>query len=88
MHYSTQGFLGFNEFVLAMQIISLAHSENEITANILKNTDLENISPPAMEGLDEMISTGRCSPIKKGHIQMANRLEHRWSHLSGTIYPP
>ena len=49
-----------------MQIISLAQSENEITADILKNTDLENISPPAMEGLDEMISTGGRSPIKKG----------------------
>ena len=55
-----------------MQIISLAQSENEITADILKNTDLENISPPAMEGLDEMISTGRRSPIKKGQIQMAH----------------
>lgn len=61
-----QGFLGFKEFVMAMQIISLAQSGNEITADILKNTDLENISPPAMEGLDEMISKGRRSPIKKG----------------------
>jgi len=61
-----QGFLGFKEFVMAMQIISLAQSGNEITADILKNTDLEMISPPAMEGLDEMISKGRRSPIKKG----------------------
>lgn len=61
-----QGFLGFKEFVMAMQIISLAQSGNEITADILKNTDLEMISPPAMEGLDEMISKGRRSPNKKG----------------------
>lgn len=61
-----QGFLGFKEFVMAMQIISLAQSGTEITADILKNTDLENISPPAMEGLDEMISKGKRSPIKKG----------------------
>lgn len=61
-----QGFLGFKEFVMAMQIISLAQSGNEITADILKNTDLEMISPPAMEGLDEMISKGRRSPMKKG----------------------
>ena len=32
----------------------------------MKNTGLEMINPPTMEGLDEMISKGRHSPIKKG----------------------
>ena len=70
-----------------MQIISLAQSENEITANILKNTDLENISPPAMEGLDEMISTGRRSPIKKeadsnGTSTRAQMESAQWYNIS------
>ncbi|XP_057816322.1 EH domain-containing protein 1 isoform X2 [Cryptomeria japonica] len=59
-----QGFLGFKEFVTAMQIISLAQKGTEVTADILKNTEVENISPPAMEGLDELLSRRRSSPLK------------------------
>ncbi|OAE25634.1 hypothetical protein AXG93_4604s1030 [Marchantia polymorpha subsp. ruderalis] len=51
-----QGFLGFKEFVTAMQVISLAQTGNPITADMLKETDTENISPPNMEGLDELIA--------------------------------
>ncbi|KAH9298189.1 hypothetical protein KI387_029871, partial [Taxus chinensis] len=59
-----QGFLGFKEFVMAMQIISLAQNGTEVTADILKNTELETINPPQMEGLDELISRRKSSPIK------------------------
>eukprot|EP00249_Psilotum_nudum_P008143 c21071_g1_i1 orf=198-1829(+) len=60
-----QGFLGFQEFVTAMQIISLAQTGNDISADMLKCSETENISPPMMEGLAEMIA-------KKGSSQKAN----------------
>lgn len=51
-----QGFLSFKEFVSAMQVISLCQTGNAITPDILKNAELENISPPVMEGLDELLA--------------------------------
>eukprot|EP01018_Ginkgo_biloba_P014240 Gb_12846 [translate_table: standard] len=59
-----QGFLGFQEFVSAMQIISLGQIGNAITPDILKNAEVENISPPVMEGLDELLemTNGKQSP--------------------------
>nr|XP_024357896.1 EH domain-containing protein 1-like isoform X2 [Physcomitrium patens] len=46
-----QGFLGFKEFVSAMQVISLLQSGNDIGPDILKNADLEKIGAPTMVGL-------------------------------------
>jgi len=51
-----QGFLGFKEFVSAMQVISLAQAGRDINANMLKNADLNHISAPTMTGLDDLIS--------------------------------
>ncbi|KAM1762840.1 hypothetical protein ACFX12_005434 [Malus domestica] len=55
-----QGFLGFSEFVTAMQMISLAQ-EHELSPDILKTAgknllDWENIKPPVIEGLDDLIA--------------------------------
>ncbi|KDP20684.1 hypothetical protein JCGZ_21155 [Jatropha curcas] len=51
-----QGFLGFTEFILAMQLISLAQAGHEITSDILKTTcSIENIKPPLMEGIDALL---------------------------------
>ncbi|XP_022868101.1 EH domain-containing protein 2-like [Olea europaea var. sylvestris] len=33
-----QGFLGFKEFITAMQLISLAQEGNELTSDLLKST--------------------------------------------------
>ncbi|XP_004294399.1 PREDICTED: EH domain-containing protein 1 isoform X1 [Fragaria vesca subsp. vesca] len=52
-----QGFLGFTEFVAAMQLVSLAQAGNEITNDLLtRNADLENLKPPVMEGLDVLLA--------------------------------
>ncbi|KAJ7298040.1 hypothetical protein O6H91_Y020400 [Diphasiastrum complanatum] len=50
-----QGFLGFKEFVGAMQIISLAQTGHEVTGDMLKDKEIEDISTPNMEGLDDLL---------------------------------
>ncbi|KAM5585464.1 EH domain-containing protein 1 [Rosa sericea] len=52
-----QGFLGFTEFIAAMQLVSLAQAGHEITNDLLtSNADLENLKPPVMEGLDVLLA--------------------------------
>ncbi|KAK9938659.1 hypothetical protein M0R45_015383 [Rubus argutus] len=52
-----QGFLGFTEFIAAMQLVSLAQAGHEITHDILNsNVDLENLKPPVMDGLDALLA--------------------------------
>lgn len=46
-----QGYLGFYEFMTAMQLVSLAQAGNEISQDTLSNADLERLQPPTMEGL-------------------------------------
>ncbi|XP_047315448.1 EH domain-containing protein 1-like [Impatiens glandulifera] len=55
-----QGFLGFKEFVTAMQIVSVAQGGHDITIDIL-NEDFENVKPPLMDGLDEQLARRRRS---------------------------
>nr|KJB13767.1 hypothetical protein B456_002G093200 [Gossypium raimondii] len=51
-----QGFLGFKEFVFAMQLVSLAQEGHQISHDLLNgDVDFENIKPPVMEGLDALI---------------------------------
>ncbi|TYI03220.1 hypothetical protein ES332_A11G321500v1 [Gossypium tomentosum] len=51
-----QGYLGFKEFVIAMQLVSLVQDGNELSHDILMgDVDFENVKPPKMEGLDELI---------------------------------
>ncbi|XP_043692148.1 EH domain-containing protein 1-like isoform X2 [Telopea speciosissima] len=58
-----QGFLGFNDFVVAMQLIALAQAGHEITQDALsKEVDPENIKTPVMEGLDVLLAKSRRSP--------------------------
>ncbi|XP_043690374.1 EH domain-containing protein 1-like isoform X2 [Telopea speciosissima] len=65
-----QGFLGFNEFIIAMQLIALAQAGNEIKQDILrKEVDPENIEPPVMEGLDVLLAKSRHSP-KKAELEV------------------
>lgn len=51
-----QGFLGFREFITAMQLVALAQAGNEITQDLLTHAELEHIEPPSMEGLDTLLS--------------------------------
>lgn len=58
-----QGYLGFQEFIIAMQVVSLAQSGHPITHDLLNSdVDLKNLKPPIMEGLDVLLA-------KKKHKQ-------------------
>ncbi|XP_073058896.1 EH domain-containing protein 1-like [Primulina eburnea] len=53
-----QGFLGFKEFITAMQLVSLAQAGHTLSSDILHaEVDFDNLHPPAMVGLDEAITT-------------------------------
>ncbi|KAG0554897.1 hypothetical protein M758_12G131500 [Ceratodon purpureus] len=66
-----QGFLGFKEFVSAMQVISLAQSGKDLSPNMLRNADLDSISAPTMVGLEELIEKRqqRTSPSSNGSFR-------------------
>ncbi|KAL9243478.1 hypothetical protein vseg_017361 [Gypsophila vaccaria] len=51
-----EGYLGFKQFVAAMQLISLAQAGHELTADLLSTADLEEIQLPVMEGLDTLLA--------------------------------
>ncbi|CAN4103984.1 unnamed protein product [Withania somnifera] len=54
-----QGFLSFREFVVSMQLVSLAQAGHAITSNLLNaDVDFQNLPPPAMEGLDVLLDEG------------------------------
>ncbi|KAK9057193.1 hypothetical protein SSX86_024560 [Deinandra increscens subsp. villosa] len=59
-----QGFLGFKEFVTAMQLISLAQAGHTVSSDLV-NSDInaQDLNPPAMEGLDILLSV-RSSQIE------------------------
>ncbi|XP_050371607.1 EH domain-containing protein 1 [Argentina anserina] len=50
-----QGFLGFTEFIAAMQLVSLAQAGHQITNDLLNRNALESLNPPVMEGLDVLL---------------------------------
>ncbi|KAF4380176.1 hypothetical protein G4B88_005633 [Cannabis sativa] len=65
-----QGYLGFGEFVAAMQLVSLAQTGLEITHDLLNsNVDFETLDPPVMEGLAELLSKKR-SPQKISELDL------------------
>ncbi|CAN6560596.1 unnamed protein product [Malus baccata var. baccata] len=65
-----QGYLGFSEFVAAMQLVSLAQAGHDITHGLLNsNVDLESLKPPVMEGLDALLLA------KKKHSHKSNENE-------------
>ncbi|RWR76284.1 EH domain-containing protein 1-like protein isoform X2 [Cinnamomum micranthum f. kanehirae] len=56
-----QGFLGLKEFITAMQLVAFAQAGNELSLDILKSADLENLEPPLMEGLDVLLNRNKSS---------------------------
>ncbi|KAB1215148.1 EH domain-containing protein 1 [Morella rubra] len=51
-----QGYLGFKEFIAAMQLVSLAQAGHAITHDLLNSdVDLDSLKPPVIEGLDALI---------------------------------
>lgn len=58
-----QGFLGFKEFITAMQLVSLAQAGHAVTHDLLNaNVDLKNLQPPTMDGLDALLSKKKHKP--------------------------
>ncbi|KAK2412881.1 EH domain-containing protein 1 [Trifolium repens] len=59
-----QGFLGFEEFVTAMQLISVGQAGYDLNSDILKTQiDNEKIKPPVMEGIDALVANKESSKI-------------------------
>ncbi|XP_020887099.1 EH domain-containing protein 1 [Arabidopsis lyrata subsp. lyrata] len=52
-----QGYLAFKDFIVAMQLVSLAQTGHEISHEILNSdVDFKNINPPTMEGLGVLMA--------------------------------
>ncbi|KAM3298643.1 hypothetical protein ACQJBY_040233 [Aegilops geniculata] len=50
-----QGYLGFAEFMTAMQLVSLAQAGQDISQGTLAHADLGTLQPPTMEGLEKKL---------------------------------
>ncbi|CAI9088336.1 OLC1v1022642C2 [Oldenlandia corymbosa var. corymbosa] len=58
-----QGFLGFKEFITAIQLVSLAQAGHPVSSDILTaDVDFENLKPPTMEGLDIVLAKRKHTP--------------------------
>ncbi|RAL37776.1 hypothetical protein DM860_000470 [Cuscuta australis] len=67
-----QGYLGFNEFVIAMQLVSLAQAGQEITVDLLDaKVDFKNIEPPRMEGLDTLLEQKNHVPKSEPELNVS-----------------
>ncbi|VAI91499.1 unnamed protein product [Triticum turgidum subsp. durum] len=54
------GYLGFGEFITAMQLVSLAQAGNEISQDSLQREGyLISFNPPVMEGLDAQLAKSK-----------------------------
>lgn len=78
-----QGFLGFKEFITAMQLVSLAQAGHAITGDILNaEVNFESLKPPAMEGLDAMMAkkkhASRSEPEQNGDPQVQTSPAAGW----------
>uniref|UniRef100_A0A453DCA9 Dynamin-type G domain-containing protein n=1 Tax=Aegilops tauschii subsp. strangulata TaxID=200361 RepID=A0A453DCA9_AEGTS len=69
-----QGYLGFTEFMTAMQLVSLAQAGQDISQDTLAHADLGTLQPPTMEGLEKK--------LKKSGAHKSS------SDLTGTTYHP
>ncbi|KAK9209783.1 hypothetical protein WN944_002151 [Citrus x changshan-huyou] len=57
-----QGYLGYREFIAAMQLISLVQDGHQVTHDLWnRDVDFQNLKPPAMEGLDKLLANKRHS---------------------------
>ncbi|CAK8564427.1 unnamed protein product [Lathyrus sativus] len=59
-----QGFLGFEEFVTAMQLISVGQAGYDLNSDILKTEiDSDKIKPPVLEGIDALVANTKSPAI-------------------------
>ncbi|CAK8532510.1 unnamed protein product [Lathyrus sativus] len=85
-----QGFLGFEEFVTAMQLISVGQAGYDLNSDILKTEiDSDKIKPPVLEGIDALVAntkspamnaqpdvfgTGQLQPFPRAASKSAKKL--------------
>ncbi|XP_050233136.1 EH domain-containing protein 1-like [Mercurialis annua] len=89
-----QGFLGFSEFVTAMQLISLAQAGHQITSHLLKTTaSTGDIQPPLMEGITDLLLRKKGSTVhNQPEISASAQLQpsttaHRYNSKSSRKMP-
>ncbi|NP_001167939.1 EH domain-containing protein 1-like [Zea mays] len=63
-----QGYLGFYEFMTAMQLVSLAQAGNEINQDTLPNADLEKLQLPTMDGLAKKLKKNSGSKVESAIV--------------------
>ncbi|KAL8469872.1 hypothetical protein ACS0TY_032655 [Phlomoides rotata] len=77
-----QGFLGFKEFITAMQLVSLAQAGHTITSDILNSeVDFEKLQPPTLEGLDVLLAKKKrysSEPEENGSAQVQSSPAASW----------
>ncbi|GAB4830783.1 EH domain-containing protein 1 [Ancistrocladus abbreviatus] len=79
-----QGFLGFRQFITAMQLVSLAQAGHGLSPDLLKNAaNFEDIKLPIMEGLDALlvkkkVSTTDSDPEVNGNLQAQASPSANW----------
>lgn len=70
-----QGFLGFTEFVTAMQLVSLAQAGHELTPDTIKTASkMEDVKPPLMDGIDALLAKNKSSRIRENDINGSTQL--------------
>ncbi|GKV38737.1 hypothetical protein SLEP1_g46616 [Rubroshorea leprosula] len=78
-----QGYLGFKDFIIAMQLVSLAQVGREITFDLLNSDDdFENLKTPVMDGLDILLEKKRSlnssDPDLSGSLPVQASISAQW----------
>ncbi|KAK7276882.1 hypothetical protein RIF29_18028 [Crotalaria pallida] len=87
-----QGYLGFPEFIIAMQLVSLAQSGHPVTHDLLtSDVDLTNLKPPTMVGLDALLAKKKHKQKEldvNGSSQMQPSPSNKWFSSKSTKKVP
>ncbi|CAN6925287.1 unnamed protein product [Brassica oleracea] len=70
-----QGYLGFKDFIVAMQLVSLAQTGHEISHDVLHSDGMAtkaliNMNPPVMEGLGVLMAKKKHSSSKSSDLNV------------------
>ncbi|CAN5972079.1 unnamed protein product, partial [Sphagnum jensenii] len=81
-----QGFLGFKEFVAAMQMISLAQASGKDVSADMLSTYAETISPPKMDGLEELLMKPTRKVGVEGYLCDINLIVKVWAGCGFSLF--
>ncbi|XP_049398601.1 EH domain-containing protein 1-like isoform X2 [Solanum stenotomum] len=85
-----QGFLGFREFIAAMQLVSLAQAGHPVSSDLLNaEVDFENLQPPSLEGLDLLQTKKKrmpkSEPEQNGSSTVQSSATANWFSSSSSV---